>query len=129
MVLCDGVHRDPGSNKFTILGTFNTLFAQNYPAQVSFWIYVAITDGIGPSTICLQLVDAKAGLIDASIDEEVDGRVFSFKTDVNFVNPMTVTETVLGVACELKEPGLYHCELWANESLLMSRRLSAELAQ
>lgn len=32
IVVCDGFHRDPGTGKYSLLGTFNTVFTVRAPA-------------------------------------------------------------------------------------------------
>jgi len=125
MVLCDGVHRDPSTGKFTILGTFSSFASASYPAQINLCIYSAITDGLGPVTLRIQLIRAEAGIVDAQDESELPGRVFIVKRDMDFHSPFAVVESAIGMQTELPEPGQYHCELWANEELLMSRRLIA----
>ena len=126
LVLCDGFHRDPSTGKFTLLGTFETFAAPSYPAQIRLAIYFAVTDGVGNCGLRVQLVDAKAGIIDANLEGNVQGRVFGIKTDVNFDNPLAVSEHALEIGIVIPHPGVYHCELWANDSMLMQRRLIAK---
>lgn len=125
MVICDGVHRDPSTDKFTLLGTFSSFASASYPARLKFCIYFAVTDGIGSITLRLQLIDAEVGVIDAQDEEELEGRVFSMKTKIEFPSPFAVVESALGVETVLPKPGQYHCELWADNELLMSRRMIA----
>lgn len=125
MVICDGVHRDPTTGKFTILGTFSSFAAHSYPAEIRFTVYFAVTDGIGPVTLRMQLVEASAGAIDAQNEEIEEGRVFWIKIEKEFSSPFAVVEAALGISTPLPHPGQYHCELWADDDLLMSRRLIA----
>ena len=60
MVLCDGVHRDMGTGKFTLLGAFSTLHAAQFPAKVVFHVYFAITDGQGKTDISLRIMDSES---------------------------------------------------------------------
>jgi hypothetical protein len=124
MVLCDAVHRDPTTGKHTILGTFSTVSANTFPAKVRFCIYFAITDGLGPAKLRLRLVDAESGIVDKS-ENDSEGPVCEIQVDVTFEDPLVVMETVMGLETALPKPGLYHCELWAGDDLLMSRRLLA----
>ena len=120
MVLCDNVHRDRGSGKFTLLGTFSTFAAREFPAQVNFCIYFAITDGLGDLSLWMRIVDANHG-----IDDESVPLFESPHTNTNFESPLVVMEGVMQIVTNLPEAGLYHCELYANQELLMSRRLVA----
>ena len=119
MVLCDEVHRDPATGKSTILGTFGTLGAREYPAPVKLCVYFAITDAIGDIEITFRLVDSK------DIMDETVEPVFAFSLMVNSPNPLSVTEGSFGVRGMLPRPAVYHCEMFAGQDLLMSRRLVA----
>ncbi|HBO43970.1 MAG TPA: hypothetical protein DD670_08570 [Planctomycetaceae bacterium] len=123
MVLCDNVHRDAATGKHTILGTFSTLGAGKYPAKVSFCVYFAITDGLGPTKLRIRLVDAACGITD-----EVDGEtepVFEVSHEFPFESPLVVLEGMFQFKTEIPKAGLYHCEMWAGGELLMSRRVLA----
>jgi hypothetical protein len=124
MVLCDGVHRDFTTGKHTILGTFSTLGAYAFPAKINLCIYFAITDGLGPTKLRLRLVDAESGIVDKG-ENATEGLVFEIETDIAFEDPLAVIETVVAIRTALPRAGLYHCELWAGEDMLMSRRLLA----
>lgn len=124
MVLCDAVHRDGATGKFTILGTFSTFSAREYPTTVNFCVYYAVTDGIGRTAMRLRLVDADSGIADAAGGSQAKG-VFEIRGDVDFDSPLTVVEATVGIHVVLPKAGLYHCELWAGGNLLMSRRLLA----
>lgn len=125
MVLCDAVHRDPATQKFTLLGTFSNIGAPSFPAQVHFSVYFAVTDGLGPTKFRLQLIKASAGIVNACSDEPEEGRVFLTGVEVDLASPLMVLESVFFIGVSLPEPGLYHCELWANTTVLMSRRVTA----
>lgn len=120
MVLCDAVHQDPANRKFTILGTFSTLAAKRFPAKLRLCVYFAITDGSGPVKLELRLVDAAAYLTDDAPDA-----VFHEGVNTEIESPLVVFEGVIQIQTELPTPGVYHCELLANDSVLMSRRLVA----
>ena len=123
MVLCDAVHRDAITGKFTILGTFSTFAANEFPAKVQFSVYYAVTDGLGPTSLRLRLVDAKQGIVNGGTEDE--GLIFDASAEFNFESPLLVLELAVGIGVPLPEPGLYHCELWAGDELLMSRRMLA----
>lgn len=125
MVLCDGVHRDPATSKFTILGTFDSFVAKKYPARISLGIYFVVTDGIGSCVLRLQLVDANAGAVDAKLEGDVPGRVFRMQAEQVFEDPLQVTEEAMELEFFIPSPGIYFCELWADDKMLMQRRLIA----
>ena len=122
MVLCDSVYQAPATGKFTLLGTFSTVGATEFPTKTRFCVYCAVTDGLGKSEIKLKLVHAKKG-------KEADD-VMIFETppiEINFPNPLIVAEGVMEIKAELPNEGVYICELFSGNDLLMSRRLVATL--
>lgn len=130
MVLCDAIHRDQATGKFTILGTFSTLGAGDYPADLLCFVYFAITDGQGKVSVSIRIVESSADLTDEG------AVIFESKAmQVDFQDPLMVLEVAVmivdrdeaGQPCPVKipRPGLYHCELYANSEVLMSRRLLA----
>jgi len=123
MVLCDGVHRDAATGKSTILGTFSALGAKEFPARVLFWVYFAVTDALGPTTLRLRIVDASSGIANGSGEDA--SMVPEASWDHDFEDPLMVLEVGAQIDTVLPKPGLYHCELWARNDLLMSRRLLA----
>jgi hypothetical protein len=125
MVLCDLAHRDSATNKYTILGTFSSYSSFAYPAQVAMCVYYAITDGLGPTTLRVQVIDAECAYLDATNEEPTPGRIFGIKTEINIESPLMVFEGTVGFVAVIPKPGLYICELWAGNVLLMSRRLAA----
>ncbi len=126
LVLCDATHRDPSTNKFSLLGTFDTFAAKQFPTFIRLGIYFAVTDGMGPCRLCIQLVDAESGAVDATHEDKVDGRIFHAIREEEFVSPLAVLEESLDVGFQIPKEGIYHCELWANDIPLMSRRFTVE---
>jgi hypothetical protein len=120
MVLCDGIHRDAATGKFTLLGTFSTLLAQEFPAKAHFFVYSAVTDGLGKMPVRLRIVDAGCGIAQS---EEAGRNVAEEEVNVEFPDPLAVHELSIEVHASLPKPGLYHCELLVNRCLLMSRRM------
>ena len=123
MVLCDYVHQDATTGKFAILGTFSTLGAREFPAKVQFCVYYSVTDGFGPTALRLRLVDASCSIANGVDPEE--GVVFDISSEFDFKTPLLVLETRVAIGTVIPKEGLYHCELWAGDDLLMSRRLLA----
>jgi hypothetical protein len=127
MVLCDGIHRDPGIGKFYILGTFSNFASTEFPAKIQFCTYFSITDGLGPIKLRLQLVSAAGEPVSALNDDDDSNRIFKVEIEQELVSPLVVLEGAFTVETILPAPGLYHCELWGNSEVLMSRRLTATL--
>lgn len=115
MTIADVVHRDPGTGKFSILGTYNAIAAQDFPCiHPSLGVFLALTDGMGKTPLLLRLIDA----------EEERPPVFKIEATVSFVDPTQVAE--MGFACQgvkFPEPGEYRLQLFAGGEPLLERRL------
>ncbi|MCE9552963.1 MAG: hypothetical protein K8T91_06245 [Planctomycetes bacterium] len=99
-----------------MLGTFSTFHAQSFPAESKFCIYYAVTDGIGPTKFRLRVVDSALG--------SEANEIFFIETEpVMIQSPLVVLETVASIGLKFESQGVYHCELYANDKPLMSRRL------
>lgn len=114
MVVCDGIHRDPGTGKWTILGTFSVLAAKAFPAKHPIIaIYLAMTDGRGKTPLKIDLVTAD--------EQDTIGEV---EIEANFADPRAVIEGVMAFRdVEFPRPGEYRFRLHANGEYLMERRL------
>lgn len=115
MVICDLVHRDPGTGKFTLLGCFSAITARSFPAtHPAMAIYVALTDGRGRIPIKLRLVD---------VDEERQP-IFELATDIEFQDPRTVMELAFYVGnIVFPSPGEYRLQLKGGDTPMMERRI------
>lgn len=119
MILCDGVHRDPASGKFTLLGTFHAIRATEFPVGIRLCVYFALTDIIGGHQIRLQVVDASAHL-----DDESPEPILTQTSDMAIEDPLMVVEGIIAIQLNLPSAGMYHVELYDGDTPLMSRRLA-----
>jgi hypothetical protein len=119
MILCDNVHIDSTTGKQTILGTFSTVGAKDFPCDVAFALYYALTDAEGEVDLTYRMVDSKHGFDDESTP------IFAINFQVMTPSPLAVIEGAIVVKTQLPNPGVYHCELLTGDSVLMSRRLVA----
>lgn len=119
MVLCDDVYADSASGKKTLLGTFSTVGAEEFPTKLKFVVYYALTDCPEEFELAFRIVNSIH-----LFDDEVEP-IFGFKYTVTSPSPLAVLEGEIGILGQLDEPGVYHCELLHNEAVLMSRRLLA----
>jgi Family of unknown function (DUF6941) len=120
MVLCDAIHVDATTGKQTILGTFSTVGAEQFPTKLNFAVYFAVTDAPSGFELTFRMVDSRHGF-----DEDCTP-VFQIAMPMNSPSPLAVLESrVFLRQVLLSDPGVYHCELLSGESVLMSRRLVA----
>ena len=118
MVLADAVHQDPGTGKFTILGTFHGIHVGEFPTPVQFSVYFAVTDWLGKGILRVQLVDDLQHLAD-----EGSGPLFAAEIDTENYDPLEVLEAVVRVTADIEHEGAYFCELYADEAPTISRRV------
>lgn len=125
MVLCDAVHRDPGSGKFTLLGTFSRVLAPSFPVRSVFTVYFAVTDGVGTFPLGLRIVDSRS-LIDG--DESLNEGLPAIDGEMTCADPLATVEHVMAIQMDFPRSGVYHCELHSGEETLMSRRVIVDSA-
>lgn len=115
LIVCDSVYREPATGKYTLLGTFSAIGGKDFPlVHDRLWIYVALTDGRGPTELSLRIVDV----------EEEREPVAHATFRIVLQDPRAVAE----VTCELKKlrftaPGEYRVQLFSGQDPLMERRL------
>jgi len=115
MVICDAIHQDPATRKCTLLGTFSTIRARQFPVrhpQLS--VHIALTDGHGRTRIRLTLVAA----------EEGGQTLFNGEGMIDFTDPRMVAELNFTIGnLSFPSPGEYRLQVYGNDQLLMERRL------
>ena len=115
MILCDAIYQDPATKKCTLLGTFSTINARQFPAthrQLS--VHVAMTDGHGKTAIRLTLVGP----------DESAPALFSRDGVIEFGDPRMVAELNFIITnIVFAHPGEYRLQILGNDELLMERRL------
>lgn len=115
LVVADGIHRDHGNGKLTILGTFAHIASTAFPCiHPQLGVYIALTNGRGKGTVTLRLCD---------VDEEKEP-LFQDRLPVEFISPLAVLEltAVIG-GVRFETPGDYRLQLFANDTFLMERRI------
>jgi hypothetical protein len=115
MVVCDAVWRDPATGKHTLLGTFSALFARQFPLRWPMMaVYCAVTECRGKVPVSIRIIDT---------NEERDPVAVS-PGEIDLDDPLGVVEMVhmLGNLV-FPEPGEYRVQLFADETLIVERRL------
>ena len=115
MVVCDSIHRDPGTGKAFILGCFSVIHAKQFPAtHQKMGLYVSITNGRGDVPVRVALVDA---------DEEREP-ILSLEQVVEFDDPRLVAELTFEMhGVTFPEPGEYRFQLFALDEFIMEQRI------
>lgn len=122
MVLCDGAHRDPGTGKFFLLGTFANLYAASFPTQLQAVVYFALSDCLGQHNLTVRMVDANS-IISGDTESEP---IFTIELPVESNDPVGVLEGAVGFMTEVPGVGVFEFELRSGDTFLMSRKLSVQ---
>lgn len=118
-VLCDGVHQDPQTRKFTLNGIFHGFRSGSFPTVIRLCAYFALTDGQGSTTIAIQIVNAEMGIApDAPLEP-----IFRIEQEATFESKLDVLEGVIQVQVPIPSAGTYLVELYSRSTPLMARRL------
>jgi hypothetical protein len=120
LVLCDQIIREAGSNKVSLIGTFNGIFASTFPCtHPSLWVYIAITEGRGHVPCKLRMM---------SLD--TNNYIFDLPGKIEFGGPTSVGELVFQLQqLRFEQPGVYAIEFWAGDDLLASRKVNVQKAE
>jgi hypothetical protein len=115
MVVCDNIHRDPGTGKAFLLGCFSVIHAREFPAtHPVLALYVSVTNGRGTVPFKVQLVDA---------NEEREP-IWMVEDEMEFSDPRVVAELQFHlVNATFDEPGEYRFQFYACNEFLMERRI------
>ena len=115
LVVCDAAHRDGATGKYTLLGTFSTINARQFPAiHKNLTLYFALTDGHGQIPIRFRLADAN----------DKRGVVYEQTMTISFPNPRDIVEGHIDIgSLEFPEAGEYRLQLLVGQAPLMERRI------
>lgn len=115
MVICDNIHRDPGSGKLFILGCFSIIGTETVPATHPLMgLYIELTNGRGNVKFKVQLVDA----------EEVWPPIWTSEAEINFDGPRAVAQLAfMAHNVSFERAGEYRFQLFACDEFLMERRV------
>lgn len=115
MVICDAIHQDPATRKCTLLGTFSTIRARQFPVRhPQLAVHIALTDGHGRTRIRLMVVSA----------DDSHEPLFKGEGNIDFNDPRMVAELNFTIGnLTFPAPGEYRLQVYGNDELLMERRL------
>jgi len=120
LLLCDTIIREEGSHKYSLIGTFNSIFARAFPfIHSSFSVYLALTDGRGQVPCVLRMVELESG-----------AQIFALKGSVDFRDPTGVAEIPFQInQVRFPKPGEYALEFHADGEMLGTRKLRVQRAK
>lgn len=114
LILCDEIINEAGTNKKSLIGTFNNIVAADFPTQhPKICVYAAMTNGQGQMSGELRCVRA---------DDQQE--IFKAAGTVQFTDPNQVVEMSFNFRnIVFERPGIYSFELLAGDELLLEKRL------
>jgi hypothetical protein len=117
LVLCDTIIREAGTNKLSLIGTFNGVFSNAFPCtHPSLSVYIAITEGRGKVNCKLRMIALDTNAV-----------IFELPGQFEFSGPISVGEVVFQLQqIRFEQPGVYAIEFWADGDMLGSRKVSAQ---
>jgi hypothetical protein len=120
LMLCDTIIREDGSHKYSLIGTFNSIFARSFPCvHPSLSVYLALTDGRGQVPCTLRMVELESGK-----------ELFALKGTVDFRDPTGVAEIPFQIhQVQFPKPGEYALEFHAEGEMLGTRKLRVQMAR
>ena len=119
LILCDHTIREAVTNKVSLIGVFNGLWARRFPfVHPSLCVYAALTDGRDRVPCCLRLRHS-----------DTDRQLFALQGEVNFADPTSVPEMVFEIQhLRFEQPGDYLMEFLADGELLGARKFRVQAA-
>ncbi|MFQ5843793.1 MAG: hypothetical protein ACE5JG_02270 [Planctomycetota bacterium] len=113
MLICDLIIHEQGTNKKSLIGIFQDIHLQKFPARFPrIGVYVNLTDAHGSYVLDLRLVNAADG-------NEV-GRGTTPPVEID--SPLRTCEFALQIQNLLfPEAGTYEFQLYANDDLLATK--------
>jgi hypothetical protein len=113
--VCDLIYRDRSTGKRFILGCFSVLHATDFPAvHPALCVYLDLTNGRGPVTIKVQIVDS----------DDLHEPIWVGESLVDFVDPRMVAELDFIVGgLRFPDAGEYRVQVYAENQFIVERRL------
>lgn len=117
LLVCDGAHRDPSTGKWTLLGLFNSIHANEYPSQHAQMVaYLAMTDVNGKVPLRFQIVDA----------DESEPPLLQMDAELVVLDPRAVADVVIPIHdVTFPKAGEYRLQVFACQQFLIERRIQA----
>ena len=111
--ICDGIIRDEGTKKVSLIGLFNTIRANNFPCiHPLLHVYVSLTNGHGKHKVDIRFVSL-----------EDDKPVVSMEGELDFKSPLQVVELNLcWQQLSFDKPGEYEVEVLCDSARVGARK-------
>ena len=117
ILLCDNIIIEAGSNKKTLIGVFENVFAQGFPVFHQTAIYLKVTDAEGAYRFRVDYVAVTR-------DQVLDRRDIG---PAEFADRLSPGEIIVKIGVPIPEPGMYEFRFYANDFYLARAAFRAEL--
>jgi hypothetical protein len=112
-IICDTVIDDRATNKKSLIGLFNNIYANNFPCRHSVInVFLSLTKGHG---------DYECSLLCVKDDESQ--KIVQLSGPLKFNNPLSVVEVKFEIrGMVLPEPGIYRFDFLCGDVPVVSRK-------
>jgi hypothetical protein len=109
-LLCDQTITEAGTNRKTLVNTYDTLAAERFPFRNTFALFVKITDAEGTYRLRLDLANV------------TENRMLMSISGGEFTVPSRLSgwEILLSVTADIPSQGAYEFRMFANDAFLTS---------
>lgn len=120
IVLCDHVHLDPTTSKYTLLGTFDRIFSRQFPAVCpSAALFVNFSDAQGEYRLRIEVI---------SLDQNVVIAEHTMEPAVVVADRLEAANVVIVLqGMTFQEAGKYAVRLYANDQFLGEKPFHVQL--
>lgn len=120
IIICDTVIADQKTGKKSLIGIFNRIWAQSFPApHPELHIFISLTNGHGHYKCSLQCLNESNGQI-----------ISKAEGDIDFEDPRQVIEADFNLrGLVFPAPGQYSFEFLCNGNPLLHRRFTVDQAK
>jgi hypothetical protein len=115
LLLCEILITEAGTNRKTLVGIFDQLIVQRFPAHQRMAIYARLTDGQGLYRFKLDFVDVGHDRLLGEFESE----------PIEIPDRLRPFEVALPFLIDIEAPGLYEFRLYANDAYIGSIAFNA----
>ena len=120
LLICGSAITEAGTNKKTLVGIFDRVWAKQFPVNQTMTIYARLTDAQGRYEFRIDYVQVKT---DKKLAE---GKI----SEVDIADRLQTSDILMTPPPVLiPEPGQYEFRLWANDRYVGRVKFTAELAK
>jgi hypothetical protein len=120
LIICDDVIDDRETNKKTLVGIFNNIYARKAPFRhPELHVFVSVTDGNGAYRARLECRHRESGM-----------KAFELQGDIKFENPNQVIELNFALkGVPFNQFGIHNFDFYCDDQIVASRRFTVSQTQ